>query len=285
MALINGMVTNEYGGVCLIKNLHYFSYESITTGCTCEINITEVTENVPTSIYILPYINKNTYYSVDFNNHDICLNIGVQPIGEWVDSYINSITTTGNTETRIIYSELDGKYYKMTQDNTSIHCTPDIISRWAIVDYNTEDIWLSGSTYYIDILNSCGNQTGERVFKLKDINPMSNTYNEIITVTKCQNETTPICITNNATDITTNEATLNGNTISDGGFLIIEKGFCYSTLPTATINDKKVINSGDIGLYSDRITNLSGSSRYYFRSYAINVLGISYGNEMSFETL
>lgn len=74
----------------------------------------------------------------------------------------------------------------------------------------------------------------------------------------------------------------------DGGYNIIEYGFCYSASnPNPTIQDTKSI--GSLDQYKDFATSIFGLNpytKYYVRPYAINTRnGIGYGTIMSFETL
>ena len=79
---------------------------------------------------------------------------------------------------------------------------------------------------------------------------------------------------------------VSGGTIHfDGGAKIIEKGICWdiNPLPTHNLITKRTsqINSSTFEI---DITNLVPNTRYYIRAYAINNVGISYGNEVSFVT-
>ena len=74
----------------------------------------------------------------------------------------------------------------------------------------------------------------------------------------------------------------NPSVISDGGTPIIEKGLCWSTSPNPTINNKKQKVDG---LGSNEIHNLTEGTTYYVRPYAINAIGIAYGDEISFTTI
>lgn len=79
-----------------------------------------------------------------------------------------------------------------------------------------------------------------------------------------------------------NSATLNCSISDDGGLSIIEKGFCWNTINTPTIEDNKlVIDDSSFDLFDD-ITNLNDTTTYYVRAYAINSMGIAYSNEKSF---
>ena len=74
--------------------------------------------------------------------------------------------------------------------------------------------------------------------------------------------------------------------VSDnGGASITERGICYSTTPNPTVADNQISNGAGLGSYSTSLTGLSGSTTYYVRAYAVNSSGVSYGNEISFNTI
>lgn len=81
------------------------------------------------------------------------------------------------------------------------------------------------------------------------------------------------------------QATLIGEILSDGDSSITERGFVFGTSRGATITDDKKIEGGtSVAIFTDTIENLSPSTRYYARSYAINSTGVGYGNEITFIT-
>ena len=89
-------------------------------------------------------------------------------------------------------------------------------------------------------------------------------------------------VTNEATNIMTTRATLSGNVIYDGGETVSIRGFLYGTSINGITEE---IQSGNgIGNYTAVITNLTPNTTYYFKAYATNILGTSYGDVMSFTT-
>ena len=87
-----------------------------------------------------------------------------------------------------------------------------------------------------------------------------------------------------ASSITANTASTGGNVTSDGGIAITERGVVYSTVTGPTTADTKVTAAGTTGSFTSSLTNLTASTTYFVRAYAINSLGTSYGNEISFST-
>ena len=94
----------------------------------------------------------------------------------------------------------------------------------------------------------------------------------------------PTVITSSVTDITYNSAIVNGNVSFDGGAEVTERGVCYSTSPNPTTSDTKVTAGIGGGAFSAKLTGLSIETTYYVRAYAINNKGISYGEQISFQT-
>lgn len=86
--------------------------------------------------------------------------------------------------------------------------------------------------------------------------------------------------------VSTREAMAGGKINANGGGSVTERGMVLSTTPAPTIAHKKYATSsisGD-GSFTSLLTELSASTRYYIRAYAINAAGTAYGNEVSFTT-
>jgi hypothetical protein len=96
--------------------------------------------------------------------------------------------------------------------------------------------------------------------------------------------TIPTVITSNIINITQTGATGGGNVTSNGGSLVTSRGICWDTVPAPTIGDSKTINGNGVGVFTSTLTGLLPNTRYYVRAYAINVIGVAYGNEISFLT-
>ena len=92
----------------------------------------------------------------------------------------------------------------------------------------------------------------------------------------------PTVQTISATNITTTGATLSGNVNSDGGAIVTARGFMYGT---SANNLSQTVESGSgTGSYTKALTGLSSNTTYYYKAYAINSIGTSYGEVMSFTT-
>jgi len=84
--------------------------------------------------------------------------------------------------------------------------------------------------------------------------------------------------------INTDQARLYGDVVSDGQNTIIERGFVYSLTDPPITSDNKVTVSGTTGTFDELITGLSENTVYFWRPYAINSEGTSYGAVKYFTT-
>ena len=99
-----------------------------------------------------------------------------------------------------------------------------------------------------------------------------------------QNATTPIVSTFPASNITQVSVTSGGNVAADGGLPVTLRGICWSTTPYPTTEDSKTEDGNGTGVFTSSLTGLGDNTTYYVRAYAINEIGTSYGNEVSFVT-
>ena len=92
----------------------------------------------------------------------------------------------------------------------------------------------------------------------------------------------PIVQTNAATNITATAARLNGNVISNEGAYITERGFLFGT----EINDvsQKIMSDVGNGSFFVILMPLSPNTTYFYKAYASNSEGTSYGDVMYFTT-
>ncbi|MCF0074906.1 DUF4347 domain-containing protein [Dyadobacter sp. CY261] len=96
--------------------------------------------------------------------------------------------------------------------------------------------------------------------------------------------TAPALTTSQVSIYNTNTATMGGAVIDDGGEPVTEYGIVWSTSPSPTLaNNKTVIGTGT-GTFSQSISALPTGMQIFVRAYAINAVGTSYGNEVSFYT-
>lgn len=92
----------------------------------------------------------------------------------------------------------------------------------------------------------------------------------------------PTITTADATNINSTNATIGGNITNDGGSMVMEAGVVYSTAPNVDTTKNKTASYTISGPFSVNLKNLSLLTKYYYRAYAINEKGITYGDEKSF---
>jgi hypothetical protein len=112
-------------------------------------------------------------------------------------------------------------------------------------------------------------------FRAYAANSMGTSYGNQIT--KSTTAVLPTINTATLSDITSTTATVRVNIIDDGGSPIISRGVCWSTSPTPTISDSKTSDGTGSGSFTSSMTGLIAGTTYYFRAYATNDIGTSYG--------
>lgn len=141
----------------------------------------------------------------------------------------------------------------------------------------------SGTGLFISNLSGLISTTTYYV-KAFAINSLGTAYGNQISFTTLGNTTLPILSTANITAVSTTIATSGGNITYDGGTVITSRGICYSLSTNPTIANS-IVNSGSgSGSFISNLSGLTASTIYYVRAFATNILGTSYGNQISFTT-
>lgn len=98
---------------------------------------------------------------------------------------------------------------------------------------------------------------------------------------------TPAVATTTASSVTQTGVSTGGNVTSDGGATVTQRGVVYGTSTGPTTGKATFITSGTgTGSYTVSLAGLlTQGTTYYVRAFAINSVGTSYGNEVSFSTL
>ena len=96
---------------------------------------------------------------------------------------------------------------------------------------------------------------------------------------------TPSISTASFDGVTVSSCTLYGNLLKNGGHDVTDVGFLYGT---SASNLGYTVSEGyrghSYGRYSSTINGLEAGTTYYYRAYAVNEQGTSYGPVMSFTT-
>ena len=96
--------------------------------------------------------------------------------------------------------------------------------------------------------------------------------------------TIPSVITSAASDISPTTATVAGNVTATGGAEVTERGIVWGTTESPTVDDNKEISGKGHGEFSVALSNLTIATTYYARAYAVNSVGVAYGNMVQFTT-
>jgi len=209
-------------------------------------------------------------------------------------------TTYGNEQS---FLTLNGLPSGITTISISDTTATSAISGGAITDDGGFDITSKGVCWSTDQnptiennITSDGNGTDGYISNITGLNVNTTYYvrayatnengtaygNEIIFTTL---DGLPNGITTTAiSDITSTSATSGGIIVGDGGFDITSKGVCWSLNQNPTIDDNKTIDGTGTGNFTSNLTGLNPETTYYIRAYATNIIGTSYGNEISFTT-
>lgn len=115
-------------------------------------------------------------------------------------------------------------------------------------------------------------------------NSVGISYSEELEFTTVPEMDLPTVITGDVTNIGQTSAFVEGEVSHDGNSEVTERGICWSTSTNPTINDAHLSNGIGIGTYTVEITGLQSGTTYYARAYAVNSIGIAYGEVREFVT-
>jgi hypothetical protein len=100
--------------------------------------------------------------------------------------------------------------------------------------------------------------------------------------------TTPIVTTGSLSNVTHLAARVGGNIIFNGGNPIIQSGVVYGVNPNPVLGGSAVDSATSPivtwGGFAKDIAGLNPVTVYYYRAYAVNALGVSYGVDSTFTT-
>ena len=75
-----------------------------------------------------------------------------------------------------------------------------------------------------------------------------------------------------------------GAVLASGSSAVIARGVCWSISENPTLSDNHTTDGSGLGVYETTINGLSANTTYYFRAYATNASGTSYGSQMIYTT-
>jgi uncharacterized protein (TIGR02145 family) len=114
-------------------------------------------------------------------------------------------------------------------------------------------------------------------------NSVGTAYGNELTFTTNQ-VTGAVLSTTEAINLTSTTATAGGNITDAGGGAISARGVCWSTTQNPTTANNKTVNGTGDGVFTSTLTGLTDGTTYYYRAYATNSTGTTYGEQYSFIT-
>jgi len=126
----------------------------------------------------------------------------------------------------------------------------------------------AGTTYYVRAYatNSVGTSYG---------NELTFSTNEV---------TAAVLSTTEVTTVTSESALAGGNITDEGGGTVTARGICWGTTASPTIAGNKTTSGTGPGIFTGTLTGLTNGVTYYYRAYATNDFGTTYGQELHFIT-
>lgn len=109
-----------------------------------------------------------------------------------------------------------------------------------------------------------------------------NPYVFVVQGTGAITTATVVTTVANPTNLTT--AVSGGNVTDDGGATVTNRGVVWATTSGPTVPGAQTTNGTGTGAYTSTLTNLLPGVTYFYRAFAQNSAGTSYGAELSLQT-
>jgi len=94
----------------------------------------------------------------------------------------------------------------------------------------------------------------------------------------------PSLTTTAATIIESTIANSGGNITAENGSPVTDRGVCWATTTAPLATGLHTSDGSGSGIFTSSITGLTATTKYYYRAFATNIFGTSYGNELNFTT-
>jgi len=93
-----------------------------------------------------------------------------------------------------------------------------------------------------------------------------------------------VLTTTEASSITPSSAVAGGNVTDAGGGTVTARGVCWGTAQNPTTDDNKATSGTGTGSFTINLSGLDNGTVYYYRAFATNSFGTSYGEQYHFIT-
>ncbi len=91
-------------------------------------------------------------------------------------------------------------------------------------------------------------------------------------------------VTGFVNNITSTTAQCGGSVVTDNGYVVTERGVCWSTSNPPMVYHNRTIDGAGMGSFVSNLTGLTPGTTYYVRAYAMTSSGTIYGGVVSFTT-
>ena len=109
-------------------------------------------------------------------------------------------------------------------------------------------------------------------------------YKILVLYDKTDVDLLPQVTTGDASNIMEHTAIAGGSVSYSGSQPLIERGVCYAIHQSPTVEEEYATAGSEVGSFTCNLVNLQTSTTYYYRAYATNSIGTSYGEQKMFTT-
>jgi hypothetical protein len=163
-------------------------------------------------------------------------------------------------------------------------CITDLTSAAAFFGASPQNTTLLTTSNAVNLVNPFGNNNTNPDFRPSATSPALSgalfTNTKLLPIAALASLTTAAI-----TGITGTNAESGGTISSDGNLTVTQRGITWGTSPNPTIDVNEFTSNGTgTGSFTSNLTGLVPLTQYYVRAYAVNALGVAYGNEETFTT-
>ena len=149
-----------------------------------------------------------------------------------------------------------------------------------VADSTAYDDGTFGTGAYTKAITGLSDGTGYRL-RAYCINSVGTSYGSTVQV-DTPGANTPVVATTTTTLLNRKVATVGGNVTDGGSSAVTERGIYYGTGEFS--QPTKVANGMGTGTFPVFVSGLTANTLYYFKAFATNSVGTSYGDVLSFTT-
>ncbi|MEI6823367.1 MAG: FISUMP domain-containing protein [Bacteroidota bacterium] len=270
----NLKVTHYRNGDILPNIIDSATWGLLTTGAYCNYNNDTVNSKIYGNLY--------NFYSVADERYLCPIGWHVPSDAEWTNltAYLGGESIAGGKLKETGTTHWQSPNTGATNE-TGFTALP---AGFRLIDGTFNDVGINGYWWSSFDYNSIN--AWDRYINYNNSNTYRNyNYNQDGFSIRCLSGDFATVSTDNVSGIAEHTAISGGNLTSDGGLQVTARGVCWSTSHNPTYANSHTTDNSGTGSFTSNLTGLTKNTTYYIRAYAINIAGISYGNEISFTTL